>query len=427
MSEYRGHIIKSVEEGSIADQLGIEAGDRLMTIDDKEINDVLDYRYMINSESMVMLIEKPDGEEWEFDIEHGYEDPGIEFEQGLMSDYKSCTNKCVFCFIDQMPPGMRDTLYFKDDDSRLSFLQGNYMTLTNMKDADVDRIIRYRMAPINISIHTTNPELRCKMLNNRFAGDSLKYLDRLYEAEIPMNGQIVLCPGYNDGDELVRTFDDLMRYAPVMESVSIVPIGITRFRDGLAPVSPVTAEIAEKTIDLVERYQKVAMDSWGIHYLHASDELYLLAGREIPEAFVYDGYPQIENGVGMIRSLIDRKLEEYADTPYDETEDEFAIATGTLAAPILEYLAECSKIVMPNRKIHVYPIINDFFGHSITVAGLITGRDLINQLKGRELGNRLVLPRCMFRAGEEVMLDDISREDIERELGIKVEIEVEDE
>lgn len=420
MSEYEGHIIVRVEPGSIAEKMEIEAGDRLLAIDGEEIEDILDYRFLVNSESILMLIEKADGELWELDIENDYEDPGLVFENGLMSEYKHCSNKCVFCFIDQMPPGMRDTLYFKDDDDRLSFLQGNYMTLTNMKDKDIDRIIKYRMAPINISVQATNPDLRCKMLNNRFAGDSLRYLDRLYEAEIPMNGQIVLCPGFNDGDELVRTLDDLIKYAPVMESVSVVPVGLTKFRDELCPLNPVTPEIAAETIDLIERYQEVAMENWGIHFVHASDELYLLAGRELPEEFIYDGYLQLENGVGMLRLLIQETNDALAEVPVDETEEEISIATGKLAAPILNMLIESVNIVLPNKKIHLYTIENNFFGSSITVSGLITGRDLIEQLKGKPLGKRLLLPVNMFRSGEDIFLDDISIADVEKELGIKV-------
>ena len=301
------HIINKVYKGSIAEELGIEVGDILLAIDEKEIEDVFDYRYYINSESMLMLIQKKDGEVWELDIEHNYEDIGIEFGSGLMCDYRTCTNNCVFCFIDQMPKGMRDTLYFKDDDSRLSFLQGNYITLTNMKEKDIDRIIKFHLAPINISIHTTNPQLRVRMLHNRFAGTSLKYIDKLYEHEIPMNGQIVMCKGYNDGAELERSIKDLLRYAPVMESVSVVPVGITKYRTGLAKLQLIDKKTAEETIDLIEKYQKKAKELFDIHFIHASDELYLLAQRELPEEERYDGYLQLGNGVGMLRLLRDHK------------------------------------------------------------------------------------------------------------------------
>ena len=279
----KGHLILSVDPGSIADQLELAAGDRVMKIDGQELVDIFDYQFYLNSESIVMEVLKANGEEWELEIDHNYEDLGINFENGLMSEYRSCRNKCIFCFIDQMPPGMRETLYFKDDDSRLSFLQGNYVTLTNMSEKDVDRIIRFHLSPINISVHTTNPELRCKMLHNRFAGESLKILDRLWEAGTPMNGQVVLCKGINDGDELERTIADLSRYVPCMESLSVVPVGLSKYREGLYPLEPFTKEDAEETIDRIERWQKKLYEAHGTHFVHASDEFYILAGRPVPE------------------------------------------------------------------------------------------------------------------------------------------------
>ena len=284
------HMVKRIEPGSIAGELGIEPGDRLLSINDMEIEDVFDYHFLVNDEELVLLVEKPDGEQWELEIEKDYEeDLGIEFEQGLMDEYRSCRNKCMFCFIDQMPEGMRDTLYFKDDDSRLSFLQGNYVTLTNMSDHDIDRIIRYRLEPINISFHTTNPELRCRMLRNRFAGEALKKIDRLYEAQTPMNGQIVMCKGFNDKEELERTIEDLSAYIPFMESVSVVPVGLSRFREGLEPLEPVGREDAIEAIEIVERWQEKLYREHGTHFIHASDEFYILAGRQLPEADRYDG------------------------------------------------------------------------------------------------------------------------------------------
>lgn len=410
----------AVVPDSIADQLGVSAGDRLISIDGKIIEDILDYRLLINSDKMLMLIEKPDGEQWELDIEHDYEDPGLEFGDGLMSEYRRCHNNCIFCFIDQMPKGMRDTLYFKDDDSRLSFLQGNYVTLTNMRDHDIDRIISYRLSPINISIHTTNPELRCRMLNNRFAGESLKYIDKLYDAGISMNGQIVLCPGWNDRDELRRTISDMLKWAPVMESVSVVPIGLTKFRDGLEKIAPVDMKTAQETIDIVEHYQRLAMEKYDIHFIHASDELYLLAGRELPQEETYDGYLQLENGVGMLRLFIEEATDAISELAPDETGGEISIATGRLAYPVLEAVIAKLHTVCPNKKVDLYEIKNDFFGESITVSGLIVGRDVINQLKGKRLGSRLYLPVNMFRSGEEVFLDDVTRAEAEKELGVPV-------
>ncbi len=273
-----GHLISRVDPGSIAEELELEPGDMLLTIDGDEIEDIFDYEYRIDNEAITMVVRKKNGEEWELDIENEYQDLGLTFENGLMSDYRSCRNKCIFCFIDQMPPGMRETLYFKDDDSRLSFLQGNYITLTNMKDKDIDRIIKYRLAPINISVQSTNPELRCLMLHNRFAGDALKKIDTLYEAEIPMNGQIVLCKNVNDKEELERSIRDLSRYAPCMASVSVVPVGLSKFREGLYPLEPFTKEDAEENLDIIEKWQKIIYEKHGIHFVHASDELYMLAG-----------------------------------------------------------------------------------------------------------------------------------------------------
>ena len=418
----KGHTIKSVDPGSIADELGLEPGDRLLSIDGHELEDIFDYEYYIENESIMVVIAKKNGEEWELDIENDYQDLGLTFENGLMSDYKSCHNKCVFCFIDQMPKGMRETLYFKDDDSRLSFLQGNYVTLTNMKDKDIERIIKFKLAPINISVQTTNPELRCKMLHNRFAGEALKKIDRLYEAGTPMNGQVVMCKNLNDGDELDRTIRDLTRYIPCMESVSVVPVGLSKYRDGLYPLEPSTAEDAAKTIDIIEKWQKKVYAEHGIHFIHASDEFYILAGRELPEEERYDGYIQLENGVGMIRLLTTEVHEALDELEGDEKEEELSIATGKLAAVYLAGFLEEIKKKFPNRKVHLYPIRNDFFGEMITVAGLITGQDLIAQLKDKPLGSRLLLPECMFRSGEEVFLDDITRQEVENALQVPVNI-----
>ena len=419
----KGHLIKSIDIGSIAEQLEIEPGDRLLRINGNEVEDIFDYEYNLNSESMEVLLEKADGELWELEIEHDYEDLGITFENGLMSDYKSCSNKCIFCFIDQMPPGMRDTLYFKDDDSRLSFLQGNYVTLTNMKDHDIQRIINFNLAPINISVHTTNPELRCKMLNNRFAGESLKKIDTLYEAEVPMNGQIVLCKGINDGDELERTIGDLAKYIPYMESVSVVPVGLSKFRDGLYPLEPFEKEDAEKTIEIIERWQKKIYAEHGIHFIHASDEFYLKAEREMPEETRYDGFPQLENGVGMLRLQeleVNEALEK--DIAEDVEAETISIATGRLAYPTLKKQVEKITAKYPQKKVYVYEIRNDFFGEMITVAGLITGQDLKNQLAAQNLGGRLLLPDCMFRSGEEVFLDDVTREELQMALQVPINI-----
>ena len=428
------HVIKEVQPGSIAEELEIEAGDILLTINGEEIEDIFDYRFLVQDEYLEVLIRKADGEEWELEIEKEYEEElGLEFENALMSEYRSCYNKCIFCFIDQMPPGMRETLYFKDDDSRLSFLQGNYITLTNMKDKDIDRIIRMHLAPINISVQTTNPELRCKMLNNRFAGEKLKYLQRLYDGQIEMNGQIVCCKGVNDGEELRRSIEDLGKFLPFMRSVSVVPAGITKFRDGLYPLETFTKAEAEEIIDVIEAYQKQYYEEFGLHFIHASDEWYILAERELPEEERYDGYIQLENGVGMLRLLMDefdealealQSSSRYADLK-DSLHRTLAIATGKLAYPTIQGFAKRLEEAFPGVKISVVPIRNDFFGETITVSGLITGQDLIKQLKerqdaGEDLGDTLQLPANLLRSGEQVFLDDITVSQVEEALGMRV-------
>ena len=417
------HIIKSIEPGSIAEELGIEKGDILLSINDQEVEDVFDYHFYVNDEQLVLTIEKPDGEEWELEIEKDYEeDLGIEFEQGLMDEYRSCRNKCIFCFIDQMPKGMRDTLYFKDDDSRLSFLQGNYVTLTNMSDHDIDRIIRYHLEPINISFHTTNPELRCQMLHNRFAGEALRKVDRLYEAGIEMNGQIVLCRGINDGEELERSIRDLAGYLPYLQSVSVVPVGLTRYRDGLYPLEPFTPEDARKVLEVVRRWQDELYEKWGTHFIHAGDEWYLLAGEDMPPQERYDGYLQLENGVGMMRLLEDEFREAFEKLPGDEMPREVSVATGKLAYPLICGMAEKLKSRYPRTVIHTYQIENRFFGERITVAGLVTGQDLKEQLSGKKLGKALLLPCNMFRSQEEVFLDDMTLDELKDALQSEIDI-----
>ena len=417
------HIIRSVEDGSIAWELGVEPGDCLISINDKEIEDVFDYHYLVNDEELVLLIEKPDGEEWELEIEKDYEeDLGIEFEQGLMDEYRSCRNKCMFCFIDQMPKGMRETLYFKDDDSRLSFLQGNYITLTNMSDHDIDRIVQYHLEPINISFHTTNPELRCKMLHNRFAGDALKKVQTLYEGGITMNGQIVLCKGINDGEELERSIRDMTAYLPHLQSVSVVPVGLTKFRDGLYPLEPFTKEEAKEVLAIIHRWQKKIYEEYGTHFIHAGDEWYILAGEEMPEEERYDGYLQLENGVGTTRLLQNEFQEVFEKLSGDDRETEISLATGKLAYPYLKRMIETLQTKYPNVIVHLYEIRNDFFGELITVAGLITGQDVKAQLSGRPLGSRLLLPCCMLRNGEEVFLDDVNLDQLKEALQVQIDI-----
>ena len=417
------HIVKSLMPGGIGEDLGIEPGDKLLAITGNEIQDVFDYYYYEESEQLLLLIEKPDGEEWELEIEKDEDESlGIEFDQSLMDEYRSCRNKCMFCFIDQMPKGMRETLYFKDDDSRLSFLQGNYITLTNMSDHDVERIVKYRLEPINISFQTTNPELRCKMLHNRFAGEALKKVDILYRGQIEMNGQIVLCKGVNDGEELERTIRDLTGYLPYLKSVSIVPVGLTKYRDGLYPLEPFTKEDAREVLSVIHRWQEKIYQEHGIHMIHAGDEWYVLAEEEVPEEERYDGYLQLENGVGMMRLLFNEVQEALSAVTGDERQREISLATGRLMYPYIGKILEEIRKKFPNITTHLYAIRNDFFGERITVSGLITGQDLTGQLKGQPLGERLLLPCNMLKIGEPVFLDDFTLEEVENSLQVKTDI-----
>ena len=419
----KGHIIKEIKENSIAKELELSKKDKLIAINGEAIEDRFDYEFLIQEEYLELLVEKQNGEEWVLEIEKEFdEDLGIIFENTIMDEYRSCKNKCIFCFIDQMPKGMRETLYFKDDDSRLSFLQGNYITLTNMTHKDIERIIKYKLSPINISVHTTNPRLRCEMLHNRFAGEALKKIERLYEADTPMNGQIVLCKGINDGAELRRSIEDLMKYLPHMQSISVVPAGLTKFRDGLHPLDSFTETDANDIIDVIEQYQRKSYKTYGTHFVHASDELYILAKRQIPEEARYDGYLQLENGVGMVRLFINEVTQTLEKLSGDNRSIHVSIATGVLADTYIKDLVSLVRAKFPGIIVNVFAIKNHYFGEKITVSGLITGQDLMEQLKGQELGQKLLLPINMFRSGEEVFLDDVTRQEVQRALQVPVSI-----
>ncbi|MBE5869744.1 MAG: DUF512 domain-containing protein [Lachnospiraceae bacterium] len=434
MKQQPKHIIKNIIEGSIAEELELEAGDELVEINGERITDIFDYQFLVESEYLEILIRKSDGEEWLLEVDKDEdEDLGIEFENGFMDDYRSCHNKCIFCFIDQMPKGMRETLYFKDDDSRLSFLQGNYITLTNMSEEDIDRVIRYHLSPINISFQTMNPKLRCKMLNNRFAGEALKKVDRFMEAGITMNGQIVLCKGVNDGKELDYSIRKMTEYIPNLESVSVVPVGLSKYREGLYPLEPFTKEDAIEVLDIIHGWQDKIYKEHGIHFVHASDEWYILAGRDMPSADNYDGYLQLENGVGMIRLLKDEFTEAMEELEQERKKlsgserkvlkkQRVSIATAKLAYPCIRDMAEHMMKVCEELEIMVYEITNHFFGEMITVSGLLTGQDLIAQLKERDLGDRLLLPENVLRSGEEVFLDDVTLTDMKMALQVPIDI-----
>lgn len=419
------HKIAQIMEDSPAERAGLAPGDIIKKINDVELVDIFDYHYYSDDADITVELLHEDGTTSSVFVqkEEG-EDLGVIFCNGLMDDYKSCSNKCAFCFIDQMPPGMRETLYFKDDDTRLSFLQGNYVTLTNMKMADLDRIIAYKLGPINISVHATNPELRVKLLHNRFAGDILDKIRKLYEAGIPMNAQVVACPGLNDGAELDRTISDLLQFAPVMSSMSVVPVGVTKYRDGLFPLRTYTKEEAGKVIDQIEHWQQEAMKQVGNHFVQASDEWYILAGRPLPEANRYDGFIQLENGVGMLRLLHEEVLDALEDIkkPLFMKKRHVTIATGKLAAPFMKELADLITDKFNRVSVDVVAITNEFFGEEITVSGLITGQDLIKQLKTKDLGDCLLLSNTMLRSGEEVFLDDITLSQLQAALQVKTRI-----
>lgn len=429
MKKFAKHIISAVHENSIAEEIGLEPGDELLKINNTPIKDILDYMFLVQDEEIVLTVNTKQGEICEVEIEKDFdEDLGIEFENDFMDEYRSCKNKCIFCFIDQLPPGMRDTLYFKDDDDRLSFLQGNYVTLTNMDDDELDRIIRYRLEPINISFQTMNPELRCKMLNNRFAGDALKKAKKLYDAGIIMNGQIVLCKGFNDKEELEFSLSELYKYLPVLESVSIVPVGLSKYREGLTKLEPFNKEDAKALIATVKKWQDRAFKEYGIHFVHASDEWYLLAEEELPDPETYDGYLQLANGVGMITSEREDFYLEYNDFLEDYKRNpkhrkvKITCATGKLAGGLLKELASKMEEALDNLEIDVIVIRNDYFGEMITVTGLITATDLMAQLKDKDIGDSLCIHECMLRSGEEVFLDDFTISDVSSTLQVNIDI-----
>ena len=413
-----------VEEGSMAARYGIRSGDTLLTINHNEINDVLDYRFYL-TERMISLCLLRDGEELTVTMRKGeYDDIGLCFETPLMDKKHSCTNACVFCFIDQNPKGMRESIYFKDDDSRLSFLHGNYITLTNMTEKDILRIIKMRFSPINISVHTTNPELRVKMMKNRFAGDVLRYLDMLKDAGIRMCMQVVLCRSLNDGEELVRTMRDLARYLPALCSCAIVPAGLTKHRDGLYPLSDFTPEEASEVIDIVNAFGDEMLREHGSRLFFVADEFYLKAGRALPDSSYYEDYSQIDNGVGMLSSFEEEFSLAFADAdliePHLVTPREVSVATGTAAYGLISRLTRRLEERFQNVKIHTYCVKNEFFGESVTVSGLLTGIDLKNALQDKPLGSALYLSASTQKADEDVFLCGMTRDELSETLATPI-------
>ncbi len=410
--------IYDVTIGSHADKAGIKKGETLLSINSNEIVDVLDYRFYQVNRKLTLEVEDEDKNVRTIEMTKGeYEEIGLEFETYLMDKQHSCRNKCIFCFIDQLPKGMRESLYFKDDDSRLSFLFGNYITLTNITEHEIDRIIKMHISPINVSVHTTNPELRCKMMNNRFAGDTLKYLKRFADAGITLNCQIVSCPGINDGDELVRTLTDLENLGVNM--TAIVPVGLTRYRENLYPLVPYNKETAGQTIDIIEKMGDECVKKHGRRIFFPGDEFYLLAEREIPSPEFYEDFSALEDGIGMIAYLTDDVGWKLEELDADESLcHKVTIACGEGVFPYMKRIMSMINEKFPNITINTRAIKNNFFGGGVNVSGLVTGGDLIDQLRGDDLGDRLIIPSSMLRFENDLFLDDVSTDDVERELGV---------
>ncbi len=412
-------LVCGVDANSPAQRAGIKSGDLLLSLNGNEIVDVLDYRFYQNEKKLAVRLMR-DGKVKKLKIKKDeYEETGMQFETYLMDKQHSCKNKCIFCFIDQMPKGMRESLYFKDDDSRLSFLFGNYITLTNLTDHEVERIIKMHISPINISVHTTNPELRVKMMKNRFAGERLSLLKRFSDAGIALNCQLVLCPGWNDGDELRRSLSDLLAYETV-GCIACVPVGLTKYRDGLEPLESFNKHTAGEVIDIIDSFGDECFKTRGERICYAADEFYLKAERELPPPEFYGDFLQLENGVGMWTLFKHECEQAIAEIQTVDTVGEISLVTGVAASPLIEYAASLCREKAPNLKITVHTVINRFFGENITVAGLVTGQDIIKQLGCKGLGDRLYIPSVMLRQNEDCFLDDLTVPQLEKELNVKI-------
>ncbi len=418
--------ITTVEQGSLADTRGLKVGDILLKINQHDIHDVLDYRFYLTEKNILLSFER-EGEPYTLTLhKEEYEDLGLGFATPLMDKKRCCANNCIFCFIDQLPKGLRETLYFKDDDARLSFLHGNYITLTNLTQKDIDRMIAMRISPINISVHTTDPLLRVQMMKNKRAGDVLDYMHQLAVAGIAMRGQVVLCRGVNDGEALLKTVEDLALFYPYMDSLSVVPAGLTDYREGLYPLTPFTQKEAKAVIRTLEKFARKHAKKTGCRFVYPSDEWYLTAGKRLPCEAEYDGYPQIENGVGMLTSLIEEFSYALKETPKKPCNKVVSIATGVSAYKTIQKLAQKAQKKYRGLTVRVYAIENHFFGKKITVAGLVTGRDLAEQLTGRDLGEGLLIPRSMLRSEGDLFLCGMSLEELSETLGVSVETIEED-
>ena len=412
--------IKYVEPDSIAYEAGIEAGDMLLSINGHEFHDILEYRYLTAEYEVTLEVLKKDGTKEMITVENDYDDIGIEFNEELIDEAQSCRNKCIFCFIDQLPDGMRETVYFKDDDTRLSFLQGNYVTLTNLSDEEIDRLIKMRVSPINISVHATEPKLRCMMLNNRFAGKCYEIMKRFKENDIYMNCQIVLCPEINDGENLKRTLSDLGALYPNVNSISVVPVGLTRYRDGLYPIKPFTKTSSAETIRFVEEIQNEFLEKYGTRLVYLSDEFYINAMLPIPDAECYEGFPQLENGVGLIASMKEEFDSAIKLVKQTKRSRHVSIATGEISYGFIRELADNIEAKCEGVTIDVYPIKNNFFGGGVNVSGLVCGCDIIESLKDSVKTDTLLIPDSMLRDDDNIFLDDTTVEDVEKTLNVKI-------
>lgn len=414
-------IIDAVQEGSPAHKAKILAGETLVSIDDNEIIDVLDYRFYQNNKKLSLLLIDKNGKQKKIKIKKDeYEEIGLLFSSYLMDSKRSCRNKCIFCFIDQLPKGLRDSLYFKDDDSRLSFLFGNYITLTNITEHEIERIIRMHISPINISVHTTNPELRVKMMNNKNAGNALSILNRFNDAGIKMNSQLVLCPDINDKDELRRSLDDLTSLEN-MECIAAVPVGITKYREGLAHIRPFEKTDALETLDIIDEYAMKCIEKYGERRIYASDEFYLIAEKEMPDSEFYGDFLQLENGVGLWSLLLSEAQDAISDVEPFSEQRHISIATGVAAAPLIRKIVSMCEEKLTGLRCDVFAIKNKFFGEKITVAGLVTATDIYEQLNGKELGSKLLIPSCMLRNEGDMFLDSITVEELSDRLGVDIE------
>jgi len=413
--------IINVKKNSIAEELDIGVGDILLSVNDEVIEDIIDYKYMISDNYIELKVKKSNGNLYEYEIQKEIdEDLGMDFENPLMDKIKTCTNKCIFCFIDQLPKNLRGSLYVKDDDTRLSFLSGSYLTLTNLREKDIAKIIRYGLSPLKVSVHTTNPELRFEMLKNKKAKNIMELLNKFKGTNIEIDTQVVLCKNLNDGKELKKTIEDLRELQPNIRSIAVVPVGLTKFREGLPELYGFDKESSSEVIDIIEKYNKTYRDEINTNFVFLSDEFYINANRKIPTNDYYEEYQQIENGVGMTRLFnweISQKLKKNYKTKFKR---EYNIITGELAYDNIKKIANKIHEKYPNIKIIVHKIINNFFGHSITVSGLITGVDIINQLKGKLENKNLIIPNNMIKFNEDIFLDNVRIKDVERELKSRV-------